>query len=374
MKKISIFLLVSYLCLGCPDTASYYSDVKDIIYLNFFNSDSDEINIRVKKFDMYVGSNYNYIPNTIFTGIFDGLTLKIPSITVPYNDYLKLVKGKCIYCENKIEVGFERNRYTMNPSNISIFFLEFTDKWQTVKYAETIFSIINRQSGDIQFVKDPIWDTSLDFISQAEIRTPVKSNPPGYPENITRIYTATFSRTNIPLNASELRNFRLWNNSKNNIKVKIYKVVPMYGEEYYYVGNAYPYWYSSFYIMYYNTWFRSKEFANIFWQTSATWEKDIASGGVGTIFHSTLAYTGPFKIEIYDKDTGTKLLDDKVRYPFFDEEELIKYKDSKQAFKDGMRIRTKLDWYKKAELPSTMLNISTISNYPNEFYAEYKGN
>ena len=374
MKQVKFFIIVFISSLfligsncglrGCGKASEFYDENNSFV---FKNNDLEDITIRVKKFN-------TYIPNTLEKNylykiqVYPGEILNIPGLSEKNLTYI-------------FELDVEPN-YVLYHGGVNNITLEIFDKWQTVKYADVNLNFTN-YGKSIQITKSAFWDADLNF-NKTEYKLIDEDN-----YIVTRIYSTTFSRANFPIFASELKNFRLWNNFNKNISVKIYKVSSIYGENYSYDYNYgiffdmngeqeynvtfFPSWYNSSYSSYYNKLYTPTEFENIFWQTSATWESEINSGGVGTIFHSTLAYTGPYKIEIYDKATKEKLLEDKVRYPIFDEEELLKYKDSTNPFADGMRIRTKLEWYKKSEVPSSMLNISTISGYPNEFYAEYRG-
>ena len=359
-----ILLFCSHFLIGsnCSCTTSRSERANfDYVYFSFLNIDSQDIIIKVKKF-------YSNTQNSYKTRIYEGQILNVSSLSL------------CGYCVGYSFADIEPENH-LYRNGINTLSLEIMDPWQTAKYAEINLNFTN-YGRLLQVTEDSYWDKVLSFESQQFKNSEyIRYTITLY--NTTLVYTATFSRAKIPLFADQLRNFRLWNNSPYKIKVKVYRSNPKFSEEYYYrdqaqiiFGENYTegnYYYKSN-IPFYETSFTPTEFANIFWQTSGTWESEINSGGVGTIFHSTLAYTGPYKIEIYDKATNLKLLEDKVRYPIFDEEEILKYKDSTNPFADGMRIRTKLEWYKKAEVPSSMLNISTISGYPNEFYAEYKGN
>ncbi len=346
----------SFLSCGPGDFEEFYTET---IYFNFLNNDSEDILIRVKQFNTNTLYPYNI-------QVIEGQSLKASSLSV--NNRINF----------SYELENEKPTNVLYSGGINNITLEIMDVWQTVKYAELHISFTNHGRA-MQVTKDTFWDSRQSF-DYKKISSEGGYHDFGYEAiyyDSGHLYTATFSRAKIPLFASELRNFRLWNNSSKNIKVRVYKVVPMYGEEYYY-RSPYPSWYSSSYGRLYNNdkilnEFQSlNEFQKIFWQTSASWEKDIDNGGVDTIFDSKLAYTGPYKIEIYDKGTKVKLFEDKVRYPLFDEEEILKYKDSKQPFEEGMRIRTKLEWYKKSEVPSRMRDISTISTYPHEFYASWE--
>ena len=344
------------------------------IYFVIINNNPDGIIVKAKRYNINVNaSNGNYEQNIL--QIYPGQILNVASQS-------EACQNCSISTHNKFYIRGKSTKLYYK-GGINTITLEIMDPWQTIKYAELNINFTN-YGNVMQVTKNSFWDTELNFDSKVTLNYKEGPNP-----EVTRVYTATFSKANISLFASELRNFRIWNNSLNNIKIKVFKVAPEYSEDNFYELGLKIYFdingdkYRKYYFnditkgrdipSYYENLYTHTEFENIFWQTSATWEKDIASGGVETIFHSTLAYTGPYKIEIYDKATNLKLLEDKVRYPIFDEEELLKYKDSTNPFADGMRIRTKLEWYKKSEVPSSMLNISTISGYPNEFYAEYKG-
>ena len=273
-----ILLFCSHFLIGsnCSCTTSRNESANiDKVYFSFLNHDSQDIIIRVKKF-------YSNTQNSYKTRIYEGQILNVSSLSL------------CEFCVGYSfdDIEPEKNLYRNGINTLS---LEIMDPWQSAKYAEINLNFTN-YGRLLQVTEDPYWDKVLSFESQ-QFKNSNYIKYTGTLYYTTLVYTATFSRAKIPLFADQLRNFRLWNNSPNKIKVKVYRSNPKFGEEYYYreqaeilFGEYLPegeYIYQNN-IPFYYTWYTPTEFANIFWQTSATWEKEIDSGGVATIFHSTL--------------------------------------------------------------------------------------
>ena len=337
-------------CSGNDDVCVdyFYTSFSDIIKIT--NSNDEDIIVKTKFYKQK--SNYSWNGGKYYINL------------MPNENYI-------FNYEIYQSYGIDEKIYY---KNYLILNLEILDKEEKIKYNEFILGLklgtddfYKRGIKNIYINNSEFYDTSLTF-ERNNYKFPYT-----YHDN-TNVYLATFNSAKVQLPASELRNYRLYNSANKNIKVKVYK--QFIDEKVSWTTL------SSNQNIYYD--FINDDPKNIqnnqiaddtvFWETNSFKETSIPSGGVETIFISTLSYTGPYKIVIYDSTSNTKIFDDKVKFPFFDNNDLSKYTFDSNPFAEGLSIISKLDWKKKINTTSSIKSKGTISNYPNEFYAEYNEN
>ena len=247
-------------------------------------------------------------------------------------------------------------------------------------YAYGYLDINRSQDTTKELIKEVFWDTDLSFIreektieiddnietvgAQGEIKftdDPLYINPKYKKKEYVHVYYKTFfDKSKISTPAFIRRNYRLYNKSISNIKVRVYKA---------YIENEYDISLTANMINQNinisppappitNNITDPSVVDGYIWKYKPFWETNIGSETIETIFYSNNDYLGPFLIKIYD--TNDKLLfTDRVKYVF------------PKITNETKNFETKLEWKKKINTTTTILTIASVSNYNNEFYAEY---
>ena len=235
--------------------------------------------------------------------------------------------------------NLKNGAHYLNSDDIleNYIYYKFSNRSNNIIYSEGLAVYVSSLSKVI-FPNDIYWDSQLVFnkneIDTGECYTVYNERKidtftnlkffirdiqisPEYTNYKCTNFESVFRISDFPTPASIKRNFRIINKSKTNIKIKTYKSANL-----------------------------TEGYKSVSWSTSTSWETVASSGGVETIFESNYDYTGPFLFEIYDNNTNQLLWTEKVKH--FD------FKNINE---------NKLNWRKK--------NKTDVSNYQDEFYAEF---
>ena len=309
-----VFLILNFKC-SCSQPHDYYIDINNKLYLTFSNDSKNPINFNllVPKYGLNKEIEFEY--KSLLLNKNDNITYIVDN-TEENND-------------RRINNSEEKNdrRNLINKYYIYNFF----DEESNIRFSEGWLNTNNYFYNEGQ--NSELLDTSLNFI-----KNEVDSDKDCYFDNSRRAtlyhkcknHKASFNNEDYIVPSSTTQNFRLINNLNFDILVKVYKIM---GHELN-IKNL-----------------QIKNYLPNNYNTTFSWQTSIESRAIETIFQSDINYSGPFLIEIYNKNDSSLILKDFIKN-IFNESKLI--------------------WFAKEDTPTTILSSSlkNKSDYPYEFYTE----
>ena len=177
----------------------FYTSFSDIIKIT--NLNDEDIIVKTKLYKQK--SNYSWNGGNYYINLKTSDNFKFN-----FNIYKGYGIDEKIYYENYLILNFE-----------------ILDKEEKIKYNEFILGLKYGTDDLYKHGIKNIYNNNSEFNdTNLTFERNNYKYPYSYHDN-TNVYLATFNSAKVQLPASELRNYRLYNSSNKNIKVKVYKTI-----------------------------------------------------------------------------------------------------------------------------------------------------